>query len=277
MKKNMNNELKIAFWGTPNLCIPYLDKLSKVGLKPVVIITNPDRPVGRKQTLTTTPVKIWAKENDVIFLTPEKIDRLFLSELSEYDVDLSIVVAYGKILPEEAINLPIHGTLNVHYSLLPRWRGASPVEATILAGDTETGVSIQKMVSELDAGDIISDAKIDLSGDEFAPDLKTILSEIGSDLLIETVPEFLNGNLKLRKQDNMLVSKCKTIKKEQGELLESDSDEMKWRKYRAYFDWPGVFYFKEGKRIKVTEAEYTNEGEFLIKKVIREGGKEISL
>lgn len=273
----MNNELKIAFWGTPNLCIPYLDKLSKVGLKPVVIITNPDRPVGRKQTLTTTPVKIWAKENDVIFLTPEKIDRLFLSELSEYDVDLSIVVAYGKILPEEAINLPIHGTLNVHYSLLPRWRGASPVEATILAGDTETGVSIQKMVSELDAGDIISDAKIDLSGDEFAPDLKTILSEIGSDLLIETVPEFLNGNLKLRKQDNMLVSKCKTIKKEQGELLESDSDEMKWRKYRAYFDWPGVFYFKEGKRIKVTEAEYTNEGEFLIKKVIREGGKEISL
>lgn len=273
---------KAIFWGTPELCLPYLESL-KEATELVAVVTAPDRPVGRKQTMTPPTVKVWAEENNIEILQPEKLTKDFQKTLEDLNVDISIVVAYGRILPQEIIDTPEYGTLNVHYSLLPRWRGASPVEAAILAGDTETGVAIQKMVYELDAGDLVASEFVELYGNEFSEDLKSVLSEAGTRLLIETIPEYISGNIALQEQDEELVTKCRIIKKSEGEIKLDEDPEILWRKYRAYKPWPGIFFFdpstgsgqaKTGKRIKITEAEFV-DGEFRILKVVPEGKKEI--
>jgi len=250
------NKTKVIFWGTPELCIPYLESLT-TATNIVAVVTAPDRKIGRKQILTPSPVKIWAKKNNITVFQPEKIDNTFIKDISTHNADVSIVVAFGRILPQEIIDLPKHGTLNIHYSLLPRWRGASPVEAAILAGDKETGVSIQKMVHRLDAGDIIASEFIELYGNEFAYELKDILTGKGVKLLLENLFEYINGNISLQAQDENLVTKCNTIKKSEGEITRNEDSIVLWRKYRAYFGWPGIFFFdKNKKRIKITEAQY---------------------
>ena len=157
------NKINIIFWGTPDICLPYLEILELEHYNIVAVVTLPDRPVGRKQIPTSPAPNLWAEERGIPVLQPEKLDTTFFETLTGFSPDLSIVVAYGKIIPENIINLPTHGTWNIHYSLLPRWRGATPVEAAILHGDTKTGVSIQKMVFKLDAGDIIGEETTPLS------------------------------------------------------------------------------------------------------------------
>lgn len=269
-------ETNIVFWGTPEICIPYLESLKNSGYKILAVVTNPDRKVGRKQIITPSPVKLWGQENNIEVLQPEKLDDEFKSRLQEINPDVSIVVAFGKIIPQDIINIPEKGTLNVHYSLLPKWRGASPVEAAILAGDEFTGVSIQKMVFKLDAGPLVSEEVFELQGSETAPDLKNTLSEIGAKLLAEILEEYIDGTINLQEQDEKGVTTCSIITKEEGEIHLSDNDQEKWNKYRAYFGWPGIFYFDQsGKRIKITEATF-EDGKFEIKKIIPEGGKEIT-
>lgn len=276
------NNPNIIFWGTPDICIPYLESLFKKGYTISAVITLPDRPVGRKQTITSPAPKIWATEQNIPVLQPEKLDTEFFETLKQFSPDVSLVVAYGKILPETIINLPSHGTLNVHYSLLPRWRGATPVESAILAGDTQTGVSIQKMVFELDAGDVIAEQKIPLTNSDFAEELKTKLSEVGANLLTEILPKYLNNTITAEKQDSNNITKSGLIKKSDGEISLSENPEILWRKWRAYTPWPGLFFFQDEKRIKITEAVFDPStgsgqanGKFVIKKVIPEGKKEI--
>lgn len=265
----------IIFWGTPELCIPYLDELKQQEYNIVALVTNRDKPVGRKQTLTPSAVKTWGEQHNIPILQPEKLDEFFMHEITQYKPDLSIVVAYGKIIPEQIIQLPTHGTLNVHYSLLPRWRGASPVEAAILSGDTETGVSIQKMVFELDAGNVIAEQTIPLVGNEYADKLKKKLSILGAKLLTQTLLDFFADTTPSSPQDSDKIRKCGIIKKSDGEIHLSENSITLWRKYRAYHPWPGIFYFDSSeKRIKITQAEF-DKGEFKIKKIIPEGKKEI--
>jgi methionyl-tRNA formyltransferase len=265
---------RYAFFGTPDVASCTLEILKENNFIPSVVITAPDRPVGRKQIITPPPVKVWAEENNIPILQPEKFDEEFELELRNYNLDIVIVVAYGKILPKNIIDLPKLGTINIHYSLLPRWRGASPVEAAILAGEAETGVAIQQMVSELDAGDIIATKKTTIEENETAPELRSRLIEIGGKLLSRTLPNILNRKITPVLQEGEPTF-CQKIEKGDGEIKLSDPDSEKWRKYRAYFGWPGIFYFDENKkRIKITDAEFLN-GEFVIKKIIPEGGKEI--
>ena len=219
-------------------------------------------------------------ENNIPLLQPEKIDESYVAtiknELEKLGASLFIVVAYGKILPETLINIPTLGTLNIHYSLLPKWRGASPVESAILHGDTETGVSIQKMVFKLDAGPVIAEEKTSIHPNETAPELRTRLIEIGGDLLAKKLPEFVNGMLSLTKQSEELATRSGKIKKEDG-LVNPLSDDPKtlWNKYRAYFGWPGIYFFDENnKRVKITDASL-KDGKFVVKKIIPEGKKEI--
>jgi methionyl-tRNA formyltransferase len=275
---NLNQKLSIAFWGTPGLTITILDELETAGFTPSVIITGPDRPQGRGLVMTPPEPKLWAEKRNIPVLQPEKITPEFIEELRKQAIDLSVVVAYGKILPEAAITLPKHGTLNVHYSLLPRWRGATPVESAILAGDTETGVCIQHMVYTLDAGDIHNQERVTIGEHETAPALRQRLNILGAKLLVQTITAIENGSVSLTQQDESSVIKCGKITKEDGLIDPSGNPIENDRKFRAYYGWPGVYFFteKDGKkiRIKVTDALLAN-GTWKILKVIPEGKKEI--
>lgn len=275
----MNPEVKkqIIFFGTPDVCLPYLDKLLGTEFEPSLVICNPDQLVGRKQVLTPPPTKVWAQEHNIEVLQPEillKNDGLF-SLLSEMKPDLFIVIAYGKIIPRRFIELPTFQTINVHYSLLPRWRGACPTEAAILHGDTETAMTIQQMRYELDSGPIIAEIKKELTGNEYTETLRNELSDLGSKLLLDTLPKIFNEQVEPREQDESQMTHCSKIKKEDAQLLDSDDDLTKWRKFRAYHLWPVAWYLDgNDKRVKVTGAKFEN-GKFIITRFVREGEKEV--
>ncbi|MSU44990.1 methionyl-tRNA formyltransferase, partial [Candidatus Nomurabacteria bacterium] len=209
---------------------------------------------------------------------PEKLDEDFYNKLKfgylEPDC-LFIVVAYGKIMPENILNMPKLGSVNVHYSLLPKYRGASPVESSILNGDTVTGVTIQKMAFKMDSGPIIAQEKTNILSDEKASDLRKRLIKIGGEFLVKTLPEFIAGKTKLIPQNESLASVCKKTKKEDGLVdLEKEPPIVLYNKFRAYAAWPRIFFFKNNKRIIITEVKLV-DNKFVIKKVLPEGKKEI--
>lgn len=264
-----------VFFGTPDVASETLEILKQSGFLPTLIVTAPDRPAGRKMILTPPPVKTWAIENNILYLQPEKIDEDFIGELKKVGARLFIVVAYGKILPQSLLDLPELGCINIHYSLLPLHRGASPVEASILSGDTETGVSIQQMEFKMDAGPIIAEEKTEIGKNETTPELRQRLIKIGGDLLVKILPDIFNKNTSPKAQDHTKATFCKKIKKEDGLVdLEKDNPQAMWHKYKAYKIWPRTYFFKDGKRIIITDAELI-DGKFVIKKIIPEGKKEI--
>ena len=291
-----NNDLKFVFFGTPDVASETLEILKNNGYLPSLIITSHDKPKGRKMLITPPPVKIWAIENNISVLQPEKLDQKeicdVLRTLGSRDgdgqrkfsaenfcgeqniINLFLVVAYGKILPEKLINLPKLGSLNIHYSLLPKYRGASPVESAILNGDIETGVTIQKMEFKMDAGPIVAQEKIFIHSNEKTPDLRKRLIKIGGELLVKTLPDYIENKIKLIPQNEIEATYCKKIKKEDGLIDLNDSPIKNYNKYRAYAIWPRTYFFKNGKRIIVTKAKLEND-EFIIEKIIPENGKEI--
>ncbi len=273
----MDKKLNFVFLGTPDVASETLEILKAAGYIPSLIITSPDKPQERKMLVTPPPVKVWAQENNVSYIQPEKLSP---EEFKE-DFDLSIVVAYGKIIPEKILKMPKLGSINIHYSLLPKYRGASPVESAILNGDTETGVTIQKMEFEMDAGAIIAQEKITILPDEKAPDLRKRLIKIGAELLVKiltpsasSASPYIGGGWVGVKQDGKEATFCKKIKKEDG-LIDLNDDPVKnYNKFRAYATWPRTYFFRDGKRIIITKARLENN-QFIIEKVIPEGGKEI--
>lgn len=273
------NKLKFAFFGTPQLASATLDILKDNGYIPSIIVTSPDRPAGRGLIMTPTPVSLWAIKNNIPCLKPEKIKEEFLNEIKKFDLDLFIVVAYGKILPEVLINTPKLGTINIHYSLLPRWRGASPLEAALLNGDSTTGVSIQQMAFKLDSGPIISDKEISIDINETKDDLRNKLTILGGNLLCEIIPQIIGKKTNPKIQDESKATYCTKINKEDGKLDLNGDPLQNYNKYRAFYGWPGVFFFvtKHDKklRVKIKQAVYENNL-FIIKKVTPEGKKEVS-
>lgn len=265
------------FFGTPDIAAETLQVLFDNGYIPKLIVTGPDRLAGRGMKMVQSDVKMWADEHSIETIQPEKITDDIISDLKGYNVDVFIVVAYGKILPESLIHIPKYGTLNIHYSLLPRWRGACPTEAAILASDAVTGVTIQSMVYQLDAGDVMAQTETGILPDETTPELRGRLSVLGSELLLDTL-----NNIEERLQNKVAqnpegITKCGKIKKTDGEISKSDDMEEVYKKYRAYQPWPGIYYFDtDGKRMKITEMKRVN-GKPRITKIIPEGGKEISI
>ena len=269
----------IVFFGSPDVCLPYLHILKGTDYEPSLIVCNPDRPVGRKQILTPPPTKVWGNEHNIKVIQPEtlsKNDELF-NQISSMQPDLFIVIAYGKIMPRRFIDLPTFKTINVHYSLLPRWRGACPTEAAILHGDTKTAMTIQQMRFELDSGPIIAKVDKELNGTEYTKDLRDELSQLGAHLLIETLPKIFAGEITPVEQDESHMTHCAKITKEDAQLLDTDSEITKWRKFRAYHEWPMAWYFDSNqKRVKITGAKYENDT-FIITRFIREGESEVVL
>lgn len=282
----MNKKLNFVFFGTPDVASLTLEILKQAGFIPSLIITSPDKRAGRKMLLTPPPVKIWAEENNIRYIQPEKLDEEFYNKLKPSYLEpncLFIVVAYGKIIPENILNIPKLGSINIHYSLLPKYRGASPVETAILNGETETGITIQKMEFKMDSGPTIAQEKVDIFPDEKAPDLRKRLIKIGAELLVKTLgtpsasgtSPYVGGGWEGVKQNENEATYCKKIKKEDG-LINLDDDPIKnYNKFRAYANWPRTFFFKDGKRIIITDVVLEND-QFIIKKVLPEGKKEIS-
>lgn len=287
------NKLNFVFWGTPDVARDTLEILKQNGYLPSLIVTSPDKPQGRKMLITPPPVKVWAIENNIPYIQPEKLTEppqvrhvgTHMSDLwgkNNVQPDLSIVVAYGKIIPENILNIPKLGSINIHYSLLPKYRGASPVESAILNGDTETGVTIQKMAYKMDSGPIIAEEKLIIFPDEKASELKNRLIKIGGELLIKTLntpspspsPSYIGGGWVEVEQDESQATFCKKIKKEDGLIDLNDGAVKNYNKFRAYAHWPRTFFFKNNKRIIITDAVFKN-GQFIIKKIIPEGKKEI--
>ncbi len=267
MQKN-----KFIFFGTPDISQKTLEILKENGYLPSLIITNPDKPQGRKLILTPSPVKTWAIQNNIPYLQPEKITEDFIDSLP--DVELNIVIAYGKILPEKLINKPKLGSINIHYSLLPKYRGASPMEESLLRGEEYTGISIQQMVYKMDAGPILYSKETKIELNETIVELKEKLINLGGEGLIKILPEILSGNTKAIPQDENLATFCKKIKKEDALIdFSKDKDLDIYNKYRAYKIRPRIYFFENGKRVIITEAALENN-KFKIKKIIKEGGKE---
>jgi len=275
----MINNFKFAFFGTPNIASQTLDILFHDNYKPSIVITSPDAPAGRGMNMQESPVSLWAKEHNIECLKPEKIDDDFINKFKELGIDLSIVVAYGKILKEVLINTPRLGTINIHYSLLPKYRGASPLESTLLNGDIETGVSIQQMVFKLDSGPILKEERIKIELNDTKDELRNKLIQLGGNTLSEILPEITQKNITPKIQDESNATYCTKINKEDGEIDISGNSKENYNKYRAFYGWPGVYFFitKNDKkiRIKIKEASY-EDNLFTIKRVTPEGKKEIS-
>lgn len=267
--------MTIAFFGTPGFTTDFIDALVEHGYSPSLVVTGPDKPVGRGMVLTAPEPKLWAEKNGVKYLQPEKLDDAFFAELSSTEWDLFIVVAYGKIIPQRVIDLPKYGTINVHYSLLPKYRGATPTESAILNGDTITGVTIQQMVYKLDAGDILSTKEITIDPIDTTLTLRDKLNKEALTLLPETLTKIFDGTATRTPQDESLATKCGKFTKEMGELNFADSGTTNDRKFRAYQGSIGTYFFKNGIRIKITNA-HLEDGTFVIDEIIPENGKRMS-
>jgi methionyl-tRNA formyltransferase len=282
----MQNKLKTAFFGTPEFAVSILDEMKKGGVMPDLIVTNPDEPKGRKLIITPPPVKLWGLENNIPVIQPENL-KSTPKELEE-NFDLFIVAAYGKIIPEVVINLPKYKTINVHPSLLPKYRGASPIQSAILNGDTETGVSIMLLDKEMDHGPVIAQEKVDLSENLYLPELKNKLAKIAGKLILSILPSWISGSLNAVVQNHNEATFTKKIEKEDGfidptSILEAElhgtRSENIERMVRALNPDPGVFTFvgigDRKIRVKITRARVEGD-KLIIEKVVPEGKKEMN-
>jgi methionyl-tRNA formyltransferase len=263
-----------VFFGTPHVASDTLAVLIERGFIPSLVVTSPDTPKGRGLALMQSETKALALAHNLPVITPDTLDAKTIDAILTFECEYAICIAYGKIFPETLINAFPNGVLNVHYSLLPKHRGATPLEAALLAGEKETGVTIQKMAKELDAGNIIAQESTPITHDETARELRPRLIAIGAHLLADTLPAYLAGEITPVQQDVSLVTRSGKLRKEDGLLVLDALAETNWNKYRAYADSIGTYFFENDKRMKITKASFKN-GVFVIERVIPEGKREI--
>lgn len=245
--------MHIIFVGTPTFGAIVLKKLINSDFRPSLVITETDKPAGRKKILTPPPVKILAQEAKIPFLQTEKIKTL-KSEIEKFNPDLIVVAAFGQLIPKEIIDLPKFGIINIHPSLLPRWRGASPVQFTILQGDQKTGVTIMLMAEKIDSGPILAQTEINLAGNEMYEELHNRLAEMGGDLLVKMLPDYTAGKITPEDQNEEKVTFSRILTREDGRIDWTKSAEEIERKIRAFSNWPGTYTLWDGQKIKILKA-----------------------
>lgn len=246
---------RIVFAGTPDFALASLRALVDAGVRPVAVLTQPDRPAGRGRQLTASPVKKFALARDLPVLQPATLrDPDVVARLSDLRPTLMIVAAYGLILPQAVLDIPACGCLNVHASLLPRWRGAAPIQAAILAGDAVTGVSLMRMEAGLDSGPVFATAETAIGPGDTAGDLHDRLAAMGGQLLVERLPEVLAGGLSPEPQDESLVTYAGKIRKEDARLDWTGNALDLQRRVRAYNPVPGAWFEFGSERIKCWQA-----------------------
>jgi methionyl-tRNA formyltransferase len=281
----MNTSPSFIFFGTGPLAESVLARLVRDGFIPTLVVTKRDAPQGRHMGLRAPHIKVWCEMKGIPVLQPEKLDGDFISHLPPTIFDLFIVASYGKIIPENVLDIPKYGVLNVHPSLLPLYRGPSPIESALLSGDMTTGVSIMRLDKEMDHGPILVQSAFVIPSNATAGTLEVECGQLGGDLLVQVIRPYIDGTLTPKEQDHMKATICKKINKELGEItLDTDAHEV-LRKFRALYPWPGIYFFinhgNHSMRVKVTGVQHdmiiTKEhtAKDCITKVIPEGKKEM--
>jgi len=252
----MNSSHQIVFFGTPQFAVTILDKLIASPFAPSLVVTAPDKPVGRKQKLTSPPVKVLAEQHGISVLQPEKLDEAFIYKLKTINYNLFIVAAYGKIIPQDILDIPTHGNINIHPSLLPKLRGASPIQGAILEGLTKTGVTIMLMDEKMDHGPIVANIQHAITNPKITTEeLSRELADAGAELLVETLPRYLAGEITPEEQNHTEATYTKLISKEDGHINWEISAVEIERRIRAYTPWPSAYAYWDDKRVKFLEAE----------------------
>ncbi len=276
--ENTDQLPKYCFLGTDNFSVTVLETLKQQGYFPSLIITTADKPAGRKLRLTPSPAKIWSQNHNIPYYQTNKINREDIIKEAPIinEVDLFLVASFGQILPEDFINLPQYGTLNIHPSLLPTYRGPTPIETCLLNNDQTTGISIMLLDKKMDHGPIFRQKEINIGLKDTYATLEKKLAHLGAELFLETVKDI---KAPPRPQNHPEATFTKKFTKEDGEIKDSDTEQEKYNKFRALHKNPGVFFFiqknNQPLRIKLTEAEMIS-GKFRPKKIIPAGGKEMN-
>lgn len=247
--------MKIVYMGTPEFAVPALRALVQSGETVVLAVTQPDKARNRGKKVQPTPVKAAAEELKIPVVQPEKIknNQEFLDEIRKLSPDLIVVAAYGKILPPELLEIPRLGCVNIHASLLPRFRGAAPIQHAILEGDTQTGVTLMYMAEGLDTGDMIAKRSTITAG-KTAGDLHDELSVLGAELLLETLPALKDGSAPKEVQDEALATYAPMIFKQDGHVDFTRTPEEIERHIRGMAPWPGAFALYKGEAVKLLAA-----------------------
>jgi methionyl-tRNA formyltransferase len=249
------SQTRVVFMGSPAFAVPSLEALVAAGYSVVAAVTQPDRPAGRGGHLAAPEVKLAAQRLGIRVLQPSTLrDEATNAVLASLRPDVIVVAAYGKILPAATLAIPARGCVNVHASLLPRWRGASPIAAAILAGDPETGVTIMEMSREMDAGAIIAQARAPIREDDTTGTLEARLAALGAATLVDVLPGWLAGTRTATPQDESLVTYCQLLRKEDGHLRAAMTATEAERAVRAYNPWPGAFVRYRGERLGIWRA-----------------------
>jgi len=251
----MKQKTTIVFFGTASFARIVLQGLTNSEFQPIAVVTEPDRPAGRGKQLTSPPVKEEAQQQGIRVFQPDQPVQV-KEQLEKIHPDLFIVAAYGEIIRQDILDIPTQGSLGIHPSLLPRHRGASPVQTALLQGDQQTGVTIYLMDEKMDHGPIISQAIFDLSDKKLTCEqLDEQLARLGAGLLLQTLPLYLTDKIKPQEQDHAQATFTKKISKEQGKIDWQQSAEAIERMIRAYYPWPSAYTTFDHKRLKVVEVE----------------------
>ena len=248
-------DLKVIFMGTPEFAGTNLKALIDAGYNIVLVLCQPDKPVGRKHILTAPPVKVIAQENGIEVYQPDtlKTDEA-LSRVQSYDADLIVTAAYGKILPQAILDLPKYGCINCHGSLLPARRGSAPVQRAILEGDKVTGITFMKMDVGMDTGDIIDKIEVEIDPNEHTESLMNKLAEASAAKLPEIIDKWVAGELTTTKQDDSLATACPPIRPEEGEFTWDQDATAIHNRVRALSAWPGAFVMKDDNKLKILDS-----------------------
>jgi len=262
--------LRVLFMGTPEFAVPPLEKLVQERYPVVAVYTPPDKPGGRGRSLITSPVKVAAQGFGLPVVQPDSLkEREAVAQLAGFQPDVIVVAAFGKILPQPVLDIPRYGCLNIHPSLLPRYRGASPVAAAILAGDEVTGVTIMLLDSGLDTGPILAQEKVSISPQDTTGTLSARLSLAAAQMLPDVLRRWTAGEITPRPQNEVEAAYSAAIKKEEGEIDWQLSADDIWRRVRAYRPWPGAYTSWGGKRLEIIEAvALPAEGEHKVGQVV---------
>ncbi|MFB6226684.1 MAG: methionyl-tRNA formyltransferase [Candidatus Paceibacteria bacterium] len=244
----MSERIKTTFFGTGNFAREILKALVESDQIFVdLVITKPDRKIGRKQNEEATPVKKFAQKHKQAIRTPEELKHLEL----QGDIDLGVAAQYGEIIPKSILNTPKHGILNVHTSLLPKYRGPAPIQTALLEGETETGITIMKMDAGLDTGPILLQKVQEIEPTDKYPDINKKLAYLGAEALLETIPKYINGELEAKPQDDNKSTTTSQFSREDGKIDWNNSAENIYNKYRAFTPWPGIWTTWGGDRLKL--------------------------
>ena len=270
---SLPHDIRFVFWGTPFFARAVLDTLKKQGVLPIALVCSPDKPVGRKQLILPSPAEVFAKENNIPFFQPNVLDDTFQKTLSELGADVFLIAAYARIIPKEFLSIPPHGTIGIHPSLLPLYRGASPIQSSILSGE-RMGVSLYCVDEKMDHGGIIAQKEVAIPEQERQyTHCEEHLAQEGATLFLDVIQKLFAGTLVPKEQDHTRATFTQKFVTEDGRVdLTMDNPLMIFRKIMALSPDPGVYTMQNGKRVKLLDARLENDA-IVITRIVIEGKK----